>query len=55
MFNEQTKHVNAYCYFIRQKLQKGVIDLKHIKTREQPIDLFIKAPPRNNLMIFITS
>ena len=41
----KTKHVKVDCHFVRQKLQEGVIGLKHIRAREQLANLFTKALP----------
>ena len=40
MLHEQIKHVEVNCHFVMQKLQEGVIDLRHIKIGEQLDDLF---------------
>uniref|UniRef100_A0A3Q7ITX9 Reverse transcriptase Ty1/copia-type domain-containing protein n=1 Tax=Solanum lycopersicum TaxID=4081 RepID=A0A3Q7ITX9_SOLLC len=40
---ERTKHVELDCHFIREKIQKGVIETRHLSTKEQIVDLLTKG------------
>lgn len=39
----RTKHVEVHYYFVREKVLKGEIDLKHINTEEQVTDVLTKG------------
>ena len=44
-FSKRLKHVTVARQWIREQLTKGVINLKHVRTHEQPADFFTKALP----------
>lgn len=42
----RTKHIEIDCHFIREKLQKGLIKVEYIHTKEQPADVLTKGLSR---------
>ena len=43
VFPKQTKHIEIYCHFVREKMQFVLISTGYVKTREQLSDIFTKA------------
>ena len=42
IFHEWTKYIEIDCYFVREKIQLGLISTGYVKTREQFGDNFTK-------------
>ena len=49
VFQEQTKHIEIDCYFVREKIQLDLISTEYVKTREQLGDIFTKALNRERV------
>ena len=43
VFHAHTKHIEVHYHFIREHVQAGEIDLQHISTHLQVVDIFTKA------------
>eukprot|EP00043_Microstomoeca_roanoka_P019083 m.209879 g.209879 ORF g.209879 m.209879 type:complete len:1254 (-) comp16937_c0_seq51:130-3891(-) len=39
---KRTKHINVRYHFVRQQIQQGTIEVKYLRTTEQPADAFTK-------------
>ena len=46
VFHDKSKHIEVRCPFIRDMVQKGVVKLKYVPTKEQVADVLTKPMPR---------
>ena len=44
-FSKRLKHVTIARHWVREQLASGVIDVKHVRTHQQPADFFTKPLP----------
>ena len=45
--NSKTKHVAIKCHVLREKVAEKQIRLEYINTKEQIVDIFTKALPKD--------
>ncbi len=43
VYHARTKHIEVHYHFIREKILAKEIDLIHVSTEDQVVDIFIKA------------
>ena len=51
---QRTKHIEVHYHFNWERIQAGDVDLQHINTNLQVVDIFTKAFEVDNLRQFIT-
>ncbi len=52
IYHARTKHIEVHYHFIREKVLAKEIDLVHVITKDQVVDIFTKALGTNKLMKF---
>ena len=53
VFHERTKHIAVKYHYIRDLINRGIIDLIYIPTKDQKADGFTKALDKNKFQEFI--
>jgi hypothetical protein len=51
-FHDRSKHIEIRYHFIRDYLQRGVVELQYISTKEQVADILTKALSRDKFVFF---
>ncbi len=49
VYHVRTKHIEVHYHFIRKQILTKEINLIHVNTKDQVVDIFIKALGTNNL------
>jgi hypothetical protein len=49
---KHTKHIELHVQFLRERVQRGEVDITHIPGQDNPADLFTKPLPRCKLEPF---
>jgi hypothetical protein len=52
IYHAKTKHIEVHYHFIREKVIVKEIDLIHVSTKDQVVDIFTKALSTNKLKKF---
>ncbi len=52
VYHVRTKHIEVHYHFIREKILTKEIDLIHVSTEDQVVDIFTKALGTNKLRKF---
>lgn len=52
VYHGRTKHINIKHHFIRQMVEDGEIEVKHVGTKDQVADIFNKALPKDKFVYF---
>jgi hypothetical protein len=52
VFHDRSKHIEIRYHFIRDKVQKGEVQLQYIPTKEQLVDLFTKPLVKGKFVFF---
>jgi hypothetical protein len=53
VYHARTKHIEVHYHFIREKVLAKEIDLIHVSTEDQVVDIFTKALGTNKLKKFL--
>nr|GEY68339.1 retrovirus-related Pol polyprotein from transposon TNT 1-94 [Tanacetum cinerariifolium] len=51
--HSRTKHIDVRCHFIKEKVEKGIVELFFVRTEYQLTDLFTKALPEERFKYLV--
>nr|GEX38612.1 hypothetical protein [Tanacetum cinerariifolium] len=51
--HSRTKHIDVRCYFIKEKVEKGIVELFFVRSEYQLADLFTKALPEERFKYLV--
>ena len=52
VYHARTKHIEIHYHYVKEKVIEGEIDLAHVKTGQQVINIFTKALGRQKYAWF---
>ena len=52
VFHDRSKHIDIRCYFVRDCVQRGAVQLSYTPTGEQVADMLTKALGRTKFVYF---
>ena len=54
LYHDRVKHVDIDCFYIQEKLDSGIIEIKHDGTEDQVADIFTKGLPTRIFARFVS-
>ena len=52
VFHARSKHIQVHYHFVREKIVKGLIELRHIKTEDRVVNIFTKPLRKDKFFKF---
>jgi len=51
MFHRRTKHIDIKFHYVRQVHEEGKLEIRHVASKDQLVDIFTKALTREKFLI----